>query len=161
MGESPFDAVGRVMLFPMAQFMAEDKGQFIFIIVQGGEQADIDGYIVSQGTVGVEFGAVVDEIMIGILFDGGVRLGNGCGKSSHDPFQHGIGFRIFIDTLLSLDLFQVFSPALAVQVGHLFVQHAVLGGNQDHGADGIAPVKGFCCWQGCRRQGKCTGEQES
>ena len=140
------------MLFPVAQFVAQYKGHFVLIVVQGGEQADVHGYIVAQGAVSIELGAVVHKVMIGILFDGRIRFGDGTGQPSHHPVQHGIGFRIFIDPFLALDLVQVFSPAFAVQVGHLFVQHAVLGGDQDNGPDGIAPVKGF------RRRGGGQGQ---
>ena len=152
-GEGTLHSVGRVVLLPVTQFMAQYKGQFVLVVVQGGEQAHVYGYIVAQGAVSIEFGAVVDKIMIGILFDGRISLGNGGGQPAHDPVQHGIGFRILIDPFLLLDLIQVFSPALAVQVGHLLVQHAVLGGHQDDGADGIAPVKGFRCRQGGQGQG--------
>ena len=89
-GEGILDAVGRVVALAVGQFVPQDEGHFIFVVVQGGKQPDIDGHIVAQGAVGVKILVVVYKIVVGLFGQGGIFFGDDGGKPGHHIVQHGV-----------------------------------------------------------------------
>ena len=161
-----------MVLFAVGQFVAEDEGHFVFIVVQLLERADVDAHVVAQRAEGVEGPLVVDEVFIRLRADGGFGFlrRDGRAQAAHKAVQHGVGRRIPVDAVFILDLVHVLVPAFIVQVMHLAAQVGILGPYFEDGDGGGPPVRGISRPRNdrrarrhsqCRRQYRHLGQHAS
>ena len=135
-----------MIFLAVSHFMSQDEGDFVFVVVQGLKEADVDAHVVADGTEGVEGRVVVDKIIVRLIQDGRVDGRNGTGQVFHDAGRHGVGLRVVIDAVLGLDLLHEFVAPFIVQIAELLIQAGVLYAGSDDRADG-AEVNGLD-WRG-------------
>ena len=147
-----------MFLFPVGQLVADDEGQFVFVVGQFFKGPDVDTQIVSQGAEGVERCIVVDKILVRFRRNGRFRIlgRDGLAEAPHDAVQHGVGRGVRIDAVFFLDLSEVFIPAFRLDVMDLPVQIGILGPDLQDGDRPGAPVEGLRR----RGQGRCPQGQD-
>jgi hypothetical protein len=111
-----------MILLTVSHFVGQDKGHFIFVVVERRKEADIDTHIMADRAERVKARIVIDKIIVGLFQDRWIALGDGGRQAVHDPRRHGIGCRIRIDAVLFLDLVHIGVTAFVIQIAKLLVQ---------------------------------------
>ena len=141
-GQSFFHSCCRMILLSVAHLVGDNKGQFVFIIIQLGKGPNVDAHVVAQGAESIKGLIIIHKIVVGLFHNGVVRKGHCIGQPRHNAGQHGVGGRVGVDAVLVFDLAHVIITAFVVQIVDLFIQIGVLGSYLEYGQPGGQPVPG-------------------